>query len=281
MTEKTIDFNVIGGFQHHLRKEEKSEVTIEKYIHDVMNFLSYVNGEDLTKEIVVEYKQHLLNKGYAIRSVNSMVASINSLFRYLGREDLKVKSMKIQQRIFCAEEKELTRPEYERLCWAAQKKNNERLYLILQTICSTGIRVGELLFITVEAVKNGKAEVSLKGKSRVILIPKDLQKKLLRYIENQKIKSGKVFVTRTGKALNRSNIWREMKGLCVEANVNPQKVFPHNLRHLFARIFYNLEKDIMKLADVLGHSNVNTTRIYIISTGSEHRQCMENMHLVI
>lgn len=192
-----------------------------------------------------------------------------------------MKSLKVQQQVFCPEEKELTKAEYERLCRTAEKKQNERLCLILQTICGTDIRVSELQFITVEAVRKGEATVSLKGKTRSIFIVRDLQKKLLRYISEQKITAGAVFVTRMGKPISRTNIWREMKNLCVEAEVNPEKVFPHNLRHLFARVFYSIEKDIAKLADILGHSSINTTRIYIISTGTEHRKRMERMRLII
>lgn len=187
----------------------------------------------------------------------------------------------MQQQVFCSEEKELTKAEYARLCKAAQSNHNERLNLILQTICATGIRVSELKFITVEAVKQSEATVSLKGKTRSVFIVKGLKKKLLCYAAKQKIKTGMIFVTKSGKPIDRTNIWREMKNLCKKANVNPQKVFPHNLRHLFARVFYNIEKDIAKLADILGHSSINTTRIYIISTGTEHRRRMENMRLVI
>ena len=178
-------------------------------------------------------------------------------------------------------EKELTKAEYMRLVNTAKQKGNERLNLILQTICGTGIRVSELQYITVEAVKCSEAVVSLKGKTRSVFIVKELQKKLLRYAAEQKIHSGCIFITRTGKPISRTNIWREMKGLCEQAGVNPQKVFPHNLRHLFARIFYGIEKDIAKLADILGHSSINTTRIYIISTGDEHRKRMEHMRLII
>lgn len=281
MKETAIPREIIDGFRKYLMEEEKSEATVEKYIRDVTAFSTYINNTVITKEAVIAYKQHLLDSGYAIRSINSMLASLNSLFGYLGRDDLRVKALKVQQQAFCPEEKELSRSEYERLCRAAQKKHNERLCLILQTICSTGIRVSELQFITAEAVRKGKAEVSLKGKTRTVLLPNDLQKKLLRYISEQKIETGPVFITRGGKPVSRTNIWREMKGLCEEAGVDPTKVFPHNLRHLFARIFYGLEKDIVKLADVLGHSSVNTTRIYIISTGLEHRHCMERMRLVI
>ena len=210
-----------------------------------------------------------------------MLASINSLFAFLGWHELKVKSIKLQQQVYCPEEKELTKVEYTRLCRTAERNHNERLNLILQTICGTGIRVSELQYITVEAVKQGEATVSCKAKTRSVFIVKDLQKKLLRYAAEQNIKSGMIFITRTGKPISRTNVWREMKALCEEAGVNPQKVFPHNLRHLFARVFYGIEKDIAKLADILGHSSINTTRIYIISTGTEHRRRMENMRLII
>ncbi len=270
----------IERFRNYLREEEKSENTIEKYIRDVTAFSKFCDGT-ITKDTVISYKQGLIDGGYAVRSINSMLASLNSLFSFLCWYELRVKSLKVQQQVFCPEEKELTKAEYERLCRTAEKKKNERLCLILQTICGTGIRVSELQFITVEAVRKGEATVSLKGKTRSIFIVRDLQKKLLRYIVKQKITSGVVFVTRTGKPMSRTNIWREMKNLCIEAEVNPEKVFPHNLRHLFARVFYGIEKDIAKLADILGHSSINTTRIYIISTGTEHRQRMERMRLII
>ena len=269
----------IEKFRNYLREEEKSENTMEKYIRDVTAFSAFCDGT-ITKDTVIAYKQNLIDSGYAVRSINSMLASINSLFSFLGWYELRVKSLKVQQQVFCPEEKEMTKAEYERLCRTAERKQNERLCLILQTICGTGIRVSELQF-TVEAVRKGEATVSLKGKTRSIFIVRDLQKKLLRYISEQKITAGAVFVTRTGKPISRTNIWREMKALCVEANVNPQKVFPHNLRHLFARVFYGIEKDIAKLADILGHASINTTRIHIISTGMEHRRRMENMHLIL
>ena len=209
-----------------------------------------------------------------------MLASINSLFAFLGWHDLKVKALKLQQQVYCPEEKELTKAEYARLCRAAERKHNERLNLILQTICGTGIRVSELQFITVEAVKCGEAVVSCKAKTRSVFIVKELKQKLLRYAAEQNIKSGMIFVTRTGNPISRTNIWREMKALCVEANVNPQKVFPHNLCHLFARVFYGIEKDIAKLADILGHSNVNTTRIYTMTTVKNHGRRMQVLGLV-
>lgn len=267
-------------FGEYLRREEKSKNTVEKYLRDVRAFVAYINGAKVTKEAVIAYKNKLFSENYAVRSINSMLSSLNSLFMFLGWVDCKVKSINIQRQIYCPEEKELTKAEYIRLVNAAKQKDNERLSLILQTICGTGIRVSELQYITVEAVKSGETAVSLKGKTRTVFIVRELQKKLLRYAAEQRIKSGCIFVTRSGKPISRTNIWREMKSLCAQAGVNPQKVFPHNLRHLFARTFYGIEKDIAKLADILGHSNINTTRIYIISTGNEHRKRMENMRLI-
>lgn len=281
MKGRILTEKIITDFSAYLKSEEKSQNTVEKYLRDVRAFAADLNGSEVTKEAVIAYKTELLSESYAVRSVNSMIASLNSLFSFLGWTDCRVKSIKLQRQIYCPEEKELTKAEYMRLVNTAKQKGNERLNLILQTICGTGIRVSELQFITVETVKCGEAVVSLKGKTRTVFIVKDLQKKLLRYAAEQGIQSGSVFVTRTGKPISRTNIWREMKDLCEQANVNPNKVFPHNLRHLFARTFYGIEKDIAKLADILGHSSINTTRIYIVATGSEHRQRMENMRLII
>ena len=203
-----------------------------------------------------------------------MLAAINSLFRYFEWYDCKVKAIRCQRQIFCSEDKELTKAEYVRLLNAATQKKNDRLNLILQTICGTGIRVSELEYITVEAAKEGRATVRCKGKTRVVFIVKELKKKLLQYAKEKRITTGPIFITRSGRPISRTNIWREMKALCKDSNVNPNKVFPHNLRHLFARTFYGLEKDIAKLADILGHSSIDTTRIYIVSTGAEHRQRM-------
>ena len=233
MKGRFITAKAIAEFREHLILEERSEMTIEKYICDIKAFSVYTQNTVVTKETVISYKKHL-QENYAVRSVNSMLASINSLFAFLGWHDLRVKSLKLQQQVFCPEEKELTRAEYTRLCRTAEHKRNKRLNLILQTICGTGIRVSELQYITVEAVKNGEAVVNCKAKTRSVFIVKELKQKLLRYAAEQGIKSGMIFVTRTGKPISRTNIWREMKALCDEANVNPQKVFPHNLRHLFA-----------------------------------------------
>lgn len=280
MERRILTEEIIDDYRNNLILQEKRVATIEKYIRDIRAFSVYTQDKTITKEIVIAYKSHL-QENYAVRSVNSMLASINSLFAFLNWFDLRVKSLKLQQKVFCSEEKELTKAEYKRLCDVAKQKKNQRLNLIIQTICATGIRVSELQYITIEAVKCGEAVVNCKSKTRSVFIIKKLKQKLLRYAAEQGIKSGMIFVTKSGKPINRTNIWREMKSLCKDANVNSQKVFPHNLRHLFARTFYSIEKDIAKLADILGHSSIDTTRIYIISTGTEHRRRMENMHLII
>ena len=281
MKGRILTEKMVADFSAYLKSEEKSENTIEKYLRDVRAFSVYLNGDEITKEAVIAYKSKLLSMNYAVRSINSMLASVNGLFSFLGWADFKVKSIKLQRQIYCPEEKELTNAEYMRLVNTAKQKGNQRLNLLLQTICGPGIRVSELQYITVEAAKCGEAVVSLKGKTRSVFIVRELQKKLLRYAAEQKIISGAIFITRNGKPMSRTNIWREMKSLCEQAGVNTQKVFPHNLRHLFARVFYGIEKDIAKLADILGHSSINTTRIYIISTGNEHRQRLENMRLIL
>lgn len=281
MKERILTAEMIERFEKYMREEEKSENTIAKYLRDARTFMKHLNGLNVIKETVIAYKNKLIAEDYAVRSINSMLASLNSLFAFLDWSDCKVKSIKIQHQAYCSEEKELTKAEYVRLVNTAKQKGNERLNLILQTICGTGIRVSELQFITIEAVKNGEAVVSMKGKTRSVFIVHELRKKLLRYTAEQGIQSGVIFITRTGKPVSRTNIWREMKILCIDAGVSPSKVFPHNLRHLFARTFYGIEKDIAKLADILGHSSINTTRIYIVTTGSEHRRRMENMRLII
>ncbi len=276
-----LSFEIIDGFKEHLIDGGKSGYTVEKYVRDVLKFRGFVGDEEIVKETAGEYRDYLLREGYCVRSVNSMLSSVNALFEFLGRQDLKVKTIKMQRSVYCPEDKELTRAEYQRLCEAARRKKNNRLELIIETVCATGIRIGELKYITVESAKRGEAVVTLKGKTRFVFIPKELKRKLLRYSAKQGIKSGMIFVTKSGKAIDRTNIWRDMKNLCKEANVKPEKVFPHNLRHLFARTFYSIDKDIAKLADVLGHSSIDTTRIYIISTGAEHRRLIEKMKLIL
>lgn len=281
MKNRIITSEQTENFYRYLCSEERTENTVTKYLRDIAAFREWNGEQAVTKDRVIAYKQHLSDTGYKVRSINSMLASLNSFFAFCDWNDCKVKALRLQREVYSTENKELSRAEYERLCKTAEKKKNERLCLILQTICGTGIRVSELAFITVEAVKCGEAVVSLKGKTRTVLLVKELQKKLMRYIADHGIKSGAVFVTKSGKPIGRTNIWREMKALCNDANVDPGKVFPHNLRHLFARIFYGIDKDIAKLADILGHSSIETTRIYIITTENEHRRRMENMHLIM
>ena len=280
MKKRIITNQTIKSFEKYLLENEKASATTQKYMRDIRCFAEYAAEHALDKTLVLDYKG-MLEQNYAIRSANSMLAALNSFFRFVGWHDLCVKQFKVQKEAYCSEEKELTKAEYTALVRTAEQKKNERLSLVVQTICGTGIRVSELQSITVEAVRKGEAIVSCKGKTRKIFIVSALRKKLLRYATEQKINSGIIFVTKSGKPLDRSNIWREMKSLCKQAGVLPQKVFPHNLRHLFARTFYGIEKDIAKLADILGHSNINTTRIYIITTGAEHQRRMENMRLII
>lgn len=279
MTERILSPQHLNAFRENLIREEKSAATIEKYLRDAGAFLAYSVGLNITKEHTVSYKRSLQEQGYAIRSINSMLASINKLLDFLGWSDCKVKNLRCQRQTYCAEDKELTKAEYLRLLEAS--RHQEQLNLVIQTICGTGIRVSELKFFTVEDVKHGEVIVNCKGKSRTILIPGKLRKLLLDYAKKEKIRSGVIFLTRNGKPLNRSCIWAQMKALCEEAGVNPSKVFPHNLRKLFARTFYGIEKDIAKLADILGHSSIDTTRIYIMTTGTEHRRKIERLGLVV
>ena len=279
MEERKITNATIQSFHQYLIREEKSTATVEKYLRDVRAFVVYIGDESVTKEVMMAYKKYLQIKEYAVRSINSMLASLNSLLDFLGWPDCKVKSIKQQKQVYCAEEKELSKAEYMRLLDAAKRK--PQLQLVMQTICGTGIRVSELRYFTVEDVTHGEVVVNCKGKTRTILIPGKLRKLLLDYAKKEKIRSGVIFVTRNGKPLNRSSIWAQMKDLCKEAGVNPSKVFPHNLRKLFARTFYGIEKDIAKLADILGHSSIDTTHIYIMTTGTEHRRKIERLGLIV
>ncbi len=280
MKERKITQELLKSFESYLLNDEKSEATLEKYMRDIRCFAEYASQRRIDKPLVLAYKSEL-EKKYAVRSANSMLAAVNAFLRFVGWYELCVKQFRVQKETYCSDEKELTKAEYTALVKAAEDKENERLSLVVQTICGTGIRVSELVYITVEAVRKGEAVVSCKGKKRKIFIVAALRKKLLCYAKKHGICYGVIFVTKYGKPLNRSNIWREMKKLCQQAGVLPEKVFPHNLRHLFARTFYSIEKDIAKLADILGHANINTTRIYIMSTGAEHRRRMENMRLII
>lgn len=278
--KKVIDPKKMQKFEIHLKNEERSAATIEKYMRDVRAFAEFAGKTEISKQTVLAYKSKL-GATYAVSSANSMIAAMNCFLRFCGWHDLCVKQFKMQRKVYCSEEKELTRAEYVRLLEAANAKHNQRLNLIIQTICGTGIRVSELQYITVEALHSGESIVNCKGKNRRVFIVSELKKKLLRYVKEQGISTGTVFVTRGGKPVSRNNIWKDMKALCEQANVSPSKVFPHNLRHLFARTFYGIEKDIAKLADILGHASINTTRIYIVTTGAEHKRRMEHMRLII
>ena len=278
--KRILDPKQMQEFEFYLRNEERSVATIEKYMRDVRFFASFVCDAEIDKQKVLDYKGKL-GETYAVSSANSMIAAMNCFLRFCGWHDLCVKQFKMQRQVYCSEEKELTRAEYIRLLEAANAKHNERLNLIIQTICGTGIRVSELQYITVEALHNGEAIVNCKGKNRRVFIVPELKKKLLCYVKEQGISTGTVFVTRGGNPVSRHSIWKDMKALCEQANVSPSKVFPHNLRHLFARTFYGIEKDIAKLADILGHASINTTRIYIVTTGAEHKRKMEHMRLII
>ena len=279
MSETFSIMREIDAFAKYLAEEEKGSVTIAKYVRDVQRFLRWLGGQDVTRERTIAYKRHLLTGGYALRSVNSMLAAVNSFLAFRGLADCRARLCRMQREIYLRSERELSRAEYLRLLRAAE--GNRRLWLLMQTICATGIRVSELRYFTVEAVRRGEVSVACKNKNRKILLPSRLKTLLLRYARDTGVSSGIIFRTHSGRPLDRSNIWAAMKKLCARAKVDPDKVFPHNLRKLFARMFYNLEKDIAKLADVLGHSNINTTRIYIMSTGQEHRRQLERLRLLV
>lgn len=274
-----IDLNtrLLNHYEQQLWLEEKSASTVEKYLRDVRSFGCWLGGQEITKERVIAYKQELLKRGYALRSVNSMLASVNHFLCFCNLSGCRVRLCRVQREIYQPLERELTKAEYLRLLQAAN--GDRRLWLLLQTICATGIHVSELQYFTVNAVRTGEINVACKNKNRKILLPDKLRKLLLAFAQERRL-SGIIFCTKTGKPMNRSNIWSAMKRICARANVNPGKVFPHNLRKLFARTFYSMQKDIAKLADLLGHSNINTTRIYIMTTGVEHRRQLDRLHLL-
>ena len=270
----------IAQYGRYLCAEERSPATVEKYLRDIRTFVRWLDGGPVTKEAVTGWKEHLLAKRRAPSTVNAALSALNGLFRFLGWEDCRAKFLKIQRRLFRDRSRELTRPDYERLIAAARERGQERLALLMETICATGIRVSEVRYITVEAAQNGKTEIALKGKIRTILLPGKLCRKLRKYAQKQKIASGAIFRTRSGKELGRRQIWAELKALCKHAGVEPAKVFPHNLRHLFATVFYRACRDIVKLADLLGHSSIETTRIYLLTSGAEHRRTLDRLGLV-
>ena len=270
----------IGRFVAYLQAEERSAATVEKYRREVIRFSAWLENREVTKDLAVAYKSRLSEVRTAA-GVNGAVTALNCFFGFMGWQDCRLKAAKMQRRIFREEAKELTTQEYRRLLAAAKGKQNQRLLLVMEAICSTGIRVSELRFFTVEAARCGRVEVRNKGKTRTVFLPNKLQKLLLKYARERGVFSGPVFVTRNGNPLDRSNIWKDMKALCDAADVAPSKVFPHNLRHLFARTYYQLEKDIVRLADILGHSSVNTTRIYTMESGETHRRQLERLHLLL
>ena len=282
MAKKSLCLTVtlIQRYAGHLCDQERSAATIQKYVHDLTALSTFLDGRPMTKGLLLEWKEGLIGR-YAPASVNAMLVAVNRFLTFLGRNDLRLRPLKIQRALFLPADKELTRAEYIRLVQAAQSRDNQRLALVLQTICATGIRVSELRFITAEAVQTGRAEVVNKGKRRAVFLPEKLRRLLKGYLRAQKITAGAVFLSRRGNPLDRSNIWRDMKALCQSAGVAPGKVFPHNLRHLFARTYYALEKDLSRLADILGHTSVTTTRIYTAESGAVHARQIGRLNLVV
>lgn len=280
MMKNCICESQIFAFAEYLRREERSGGTIEKYLRDVVAFAGWLGEAPLSKEAAAAWREELLVQGLASSTVNGKLTALDRFLAFLGREDCRVRHLKLQRKLFRDSDRELTREEYGRLISTAQDMGRERLALLMETICATGIRVSEVKYITLEVVERGRAEISLKGKIRTILLPGKLCRKLRKYAKKQKIASGEIFLTRGGRGMNRRQIWAEMKQLCAKAGVEPTKVFPHNLRHLFARCFHQVCRDIVKLADVLGHSSIETTRIYLLSTGAEHVRQLERLRLV-
>ena len=280
MDDRRISRDQIEGFARMLRREELRESTIENYLRHVAALGAWMGDAPVTKERVAAWKESLLEGGRCPGTVNSMLVSANRFLAFLGWGDCQVKALRIQRQLFRENRKELTRGEFDRLIAAAKAAGRERLLLLMETICSTGIRVSEVKYITVEALRSGKAEIALKGKIRTVLLPGKLCRKLLKYCKKRNTVSGEVFLTKNGSSLSRKQIWAEMKSLCGLAGVAPSKVFPHNLRHLFARAFFKACRDVAQLADVLGHSSMETTRIYLVSTGAEHARTLEQLRLV-
>lgn len=280
MDNYILTMNQFGLFQQHLAEEERELGTIEKYMREVKKFALWQGRRKVTKETVSEWKEQLRTAGYKPETVNGKLSAVNKFLSCMGWGECCVKYLKIQRRLFRSTGRELTKDEYTRLVETAQSLGKTRLALLIETICATGIRVSEVKYITAEALRAGRADISLKGKIRTVLLPGKLCRKLQKYAKKQKITSGEIFLTRSGKGISRRQIWAEMKALCKQARVAPSKVFPHNLRHLFARTFYRVSRDVAKLADVLGHSSIETTRIYLISTGAEHVRQLDRLGLI-
>ncbi len=275
-----LEVDQLISFEYHLREEEMEVSSIEKYLRDVRFFMHWAADRAVTKEAMLSWKEQLHKSGYKSETINSKLSALNKFFSFVGWSECRVKYLKIQRRLFRSAARELTKREYENLLETAQSHGKTRLALLIETICATGIRVSEVRYITAEAIRSGRVDIALKGKIRTILLPGKLCRKLQKYAKKQKITSGEVFLTRSGRGISRRQIWAEMKALCKKANVTPSKVFPHNLRHLFARTFYRACRDVAKLADVLGHSSIETTRIYLISTGVEHARQLERLGLI-
>ena len=281
MEEKRITETNVTAYTAYLKRIERSNNTIEKYHRDVLSFVHWLNNRSVECENVVEWKHHLLRKGYTPATINSMLIAINRFFVFMGWDECRVKVLKLQKKLFREESRDLTKDEYARLVGTAIKVGKERLALLMETICATGIRVSEVRYITIEAAQQGRAVISLKGKIRTILLPRKLCRKLLKYAKKQKTVSGEIFLTRNGTSLSRRQIWAEMKAICKKAGIAASKVFPHNLRHLFAQTFYRVTHDVAKLADLLGHVSIETTRIYLLSTGIEHQMLLNNLKLIL
>ena len=279
MNDHIMTAEHLSAYGYYLKQEERAPATLEKYLRDIRAFAAWLGDSPVSREAVTGWKEYLLAQGRAPVTVNGALAALNGLFRFLGW-DCRIKFLKIQRRLFRDQSRELTRTEYEQLIRTAEAQGKHRLALLMEAICATGVRVSEVKYLTVEAARAGCAEISLKGKIRTILLPGKLCRRLLKYAKKQKIASGEIFLTKSGKGMSRRQIWAEMKRLCAAAGVEPSKVFPHNLRHLFATAFYRACKDIAKLADVLGHSSIETTRVYLVTSGAEHRRQLDRLGLV-
>ena len=280
MEERVLTEEMLLGWGEWLSREGTAKGTIEKYLRDARAFASWLGARAATEETALGWRASLCASPLAPVTVNSMLAAVNGLFRFLGWDGLRLRFLKVQRSVFREPARELTKAEYGRLLDAAGRQKRERLALLLETLCATGIRVSELRYITVEAARRGRAEIRLKGKIRVILLPGRLCGKLLRFAGKQKTARGEIFLTGSGKSLDRRRVWEMMKSLCRAAHVARTKVFPHNLRHLFARCFYAASRDLVQLSDVLGHSSIETTRLYLISTGAEHARTLERLRLI-
>lgn len=280
MNDRVLTARQAAAYAQYLRQEERAPASIEKYRRELENFSAWAAGREVTRETAAEWREELLRLGLAPATVNAKLSALNGFFRFLGWEECRVRLLKVQRKLFRDPGRDLSREEYLRLLTAARETGRERLELLMEAVCSTGIRVSEVPCLTVEAARAGRAVIRLKGKIRTVLLPGKLCRKLLKYAQKQKTVSGEIFLTRDGRSLSRKQIWREMKALCSRAGVEPSKVFPHNLRHLFAVTFYRVCRDVVKLADMLGHSSVETTRIYLLSSGEEHARYLEMLRLI-